>query len=133
MFKEKVGKSCYPGRSFSSCIQFNQSNKLLCSQWNISTLTLWNCIQCCYRERKQKSTLHPNPAKRCKQHVLCYDCPCIIVDCSLPGLVQNKNNKSWKPGILYKVKIIFANVFAYISNYRHNSIIAIQNLLVSSR
>ena len=113
MFKEKVGKFCYPGRCFISSIQFHQSMKLLCSQWNISTIVACTSIRCHYRERKQKFAVIADPAKRRKRQVVCYDCP-FIVRYSIPGIVCNKKDQCWKPQILYKVTIFTINKFVCI-------------------
>ena len=113
VFKENVGKVCYPGRYSTSYIQFNQSMKLLCLQWNTSTLSTNNCVQCHYRECKQKFTLHPNQAKRRRRQVLCSGCP-FIIRYFLPDLVCNKNNECWKPRLLYKVNYFLNKVFIHI-------------------
>ena len=115
MFKDKVGKLCYPGRLFTSCFQFHQSMKLLCSQWNISTVACCNSVKCHYRERKNKFTPNVDPAKRRKRQVLCYDYP-FFVQYSIPGIVWNKSDKSWKPRIVFQVITVFT-IFSYVSNY----------------
>ena len=116
MFKEKVGKFCYPGRCFVTCFQFHQSMKLLCSQWNISTIASCNSIRCHYRERKQKFVIIADPVKRCKRQVLCCDCP-FAVRYSIPGLVRNKKDEFWKPRVLYKVTIFMINKFGCVQQY----------------